>query len=360
MLLEHGLEPNERIDRLPDAEFPGAVELNEYVGFSPIQVLALAALDAIALQQVAEQSDESSRLKILGDLAATAEFLVQSGARLGLEPPLLSRRVSRSPSPSLHRSPSTSDKIDGDLRADRSLSKFESNKQLMKILGGEERLAAARKSFCALQSVPVTSKLVLLRDKNVALNDSAAPGGSDEKSCAICWKAFGALVNRKHKCRVTMRYICDDCSSRRVISDGEEIRLSDGQFLFARVEAAKEEGQCQQSELERQRVQQLRAEKAELRVRRLEAEEESDRESLFSGVIDMASNFVFGEDDQKCDNDVPGLSQTLGQTRNALVERGAKLEALGEKTSRLADASRDFAQMAKELSKEAQKGGLFW
>jgi DNA-directed RNA polymerase subunit RPC12/RpoP len=363
VLLEHGLEPNERIDVLPDAEFEGATELNKYIGFAPIQILAAAAIDAFAKQQATEQDnsvDASLMMKVFGDLGAAAVFLVQNGARLNLEPPPLSRRLSRSSSPSMQRSSSASDESDDVFRVDRSLLKLDASKQLLQFLGGEDLLIAAKKAFSALQPVPMASSVALLNDRNVTLEDSAAPGGSDEKSCAICWKTFGALVNRKHKCQVTRRFLCDECSSKRIIDHGEEVRLSDGQFLLACVEAAKEEGDRKQSERERLRIQQVRAEKAELRVRRLEAEEDTNRETLFGGVMDMATNLVFGDDDKKDDRQMTGLSQSLGETRNALVERGSKLETLGEKTSRLADASRDFAQMAKELSKESQKGGMFW
>jgi len=50
---------------------------------------------------------------------------------------------------------------------------------------------------------------------------------------------------------------------------------------------------------------------------------------------------------EKITNAISGLSQT----RNAVLERGDKLESLADKTEALNEASLDFAKMAKELNR---------
>merc|ERR1712129_56168 len=68
--------------------------------------------------------------------------------------------------------------------------------------------------------------------------DSDAPGGSDSESCAITWSEFGMIRNRKHLCRTSLRYVSNDCSTKRLAdSNGSEHRISDGQYNLAIAEA---------------------------------------------------------------------------------------------------------------------------
>ena len=194
----------------------------------------------------------------------------------------------------------------------------------------------------------------------LAIEDSAAPGGSDEKSCAICWSSFGKLMNRKHRCRISRRHVCDECSSKRIVEAGEEHRVSDGQFLLARADEAKSRRLAEAKE--RSEKEQHR-ETTEARLSRLEAEEQSKRDSLFSGVMEGMAKAVFGEDEEtekSQQKNIEGLSSQLNQTRDALNERGEKLNTLAEKSDKLVNASRDFASMAKELNRQSQNQGFFW
>ena len=97
-----------------------------------------------------------------------------------------------------------------------------------------------------------------------------------------------------------------------------------------------------------------------VRANRIQSEEQN-RESLFGGVLEQATSYVFGGDEERREGSdkVQDLNQSLNETRNALNERGEKLASLGEKTSQMVNASSDFAQMAKELRKKSE-GGLFW
>jgi hypothetical protein len=199
----------------------------------------------------------------------------------------------------------------------------------------------------------------LLHDDSATFDDVDAAGGSDSSSCSVCWVAFGALMNRKHKCRISRRYVCDDCSAKRLVQGTAEYRISDGQFLLARVDAVKE----QNAEAVKEQAKSSQKEKANLaaiRQQRLEKEEQSDRDSLFGGMIEKATNYVMGEEaDKQPSKKVEGLTASLGQTRDALNQRGEKLASLNDKSAQLVDASADFAKMAKELRKKSE-GGLFW
>ena len=112
-----------------------------------------------------------------------------------------------------------------------------------------------------------------------------------------------------------------------------------------------------------------RSEESRLAVRleRLEAEQQSNRDSLFGGVLDAAANFVMGGDDSSSNTTLPsatsvsmsGLTASLDETRDAFHQRGERLAALNDKSAKMVDASADFAKMASELRKQSEKG-FFW
>ena len=165
-----------------------------------------------------------------------------------------------------------------------------------------------------------------------------------------------------------MRYVCDDCSSKRISSEGNDIRISDGQFLASRCtfEKAKQEAIEMKRAADEAQINKMKQDHAKARQSRA-ADEEAQRESLFGGVMGKAANYLaYGETDGTASSkpaaaaqQVGGLSESLGQTRNKLMERGEKLESLGEKTAQMVDSSAEFARMAKELQKQSERG-FFW
>jgi uncharacterized coiled-coil protein SlyX len=290
-----------------------------------------------------------------------AEFMVSNGTHFVMDVPLASRPRASTESEA---------KADDAKLLERSDQlKVESNKQLAEILCGIDRLKAAQKSWEVLKPVSSDSKAFVFHTDNKSLIDNhLAPGGSDDKSCFVCWKQFGKLVNRKHRCRITKRYICDFCSSKRILSNGEEHRVSDGQYLSAMLAgsspapkpippvAAKRAGSGGATD--------PKAKQVTSRLDRLEATEQANRDSLFGSFLDNASKAVFGEEEEADKaavqaEGVSGLSNQLGETRNMLHERGDKLNTLAEKSEKLASASEDFASMAKKLNQQSQ-GGFFW
>lgn len=375
VLLRSGFEPNERLEGMLDV-FNGSEQLAAYVGFSPIQILGLTALDAA---QYKESLGETLLLGVLGLIANLAESMVKNGARLTLDAPP-STRLRNAP---ILRAQNTSTGNEGSRVEIRVMDlcdqlKIASNAELADLLGGMDRLSKAQLAWDSIKSVPLASGTFKFHSDKLAIDDSQAPGGSDEKSCAICWKPFGKLMNRKHRCRISRRHVCDDCSSKRILSDGEEHRVSDGQFLLAKAEKVKAVAKpptppvmigSHQTTKAKEKTGKLTTTQTtsvvESRLDRLEAEDQANRDSLFGGFLDNATKAVFGEETEGEDKakvqagNTAGLSGQLNQTRDALNQRGDKLNTLAEKSDRLASASEDFASMAKKLNQSTQ-GGFFW
>jgi FYVE zinc finger len=344
VLLEHGFEPNERIEGSMQAISVGE-NVAQFFGFTPIQILAATALDLVALK--ATKIGIGVEDCIANMIAACVDRLLRSGARLSLEIPPLSR-LSR---PSL-----LPPKPESSLKDDRASLKVESNKDIFNIFGGDIRMKPAKKLWFELRTVPSTGKTFIQQDiKKAETPDSDAPGGSDEKSCAICWAVFGMIMNRKHRCRVSQRYVCEDCSTKRILEGKDEHRLSDGQFVLAQADDVK-----QRQDRMKKQTEEVRARKAELTQRQAQRQakiddEKAKKDSLFGGMMEQLG---FVEEDNGRDA-INSLHNTLGQTRDALNERGDKLNSLSDKTEKLMEASGDFERMAKELA-ASQKGGFFW
>jgi hypothetical protein len=330
----------------------GFDELAIHVGFAPIQIVAAAALDALGQKDLL---GENLFMGIMGLIANISEFLVKNGARLSLDQPPAVRSPFRSSS-SMNDLSTGSEEGNEDVNpVERARLKIQSNKQLGELLG-VFRLNSAQMVWNSVKSRSSSANFIFHTDK-LAIEDSEAPGGSDEKSCAICWKSFGTLMNRKHRCRISRRYVCDECSSKRVTENGEEHRVIDGQFLLAKADEAREESRKLEASKKTERLAQDGSTTA-ARLDRLEAEERAKRDSLFGGVIENMAKAVFGGDAEETEesqaSSIQGLSAKLNQTRDALNERGEKLNTLSEKSEKLVNASQDFASMAKELNRESQ------
>ena len=364
-LFSSGFEPNERLEGLI-GEFNGSDELSFYIGFAPIQILAAAALYVADRRELLE---EALVLGIQGLMCNIAEFLVKKGSRFSLDLPTKTRlRNTFLSSCTINEISAGNERSSQDLMMSLERSErlnIQTHEALESMLGGIVRLSAAQTAWNAINSAEITTnKFIFHTDKNL-IEDSQAPGGSDEKSCAICWKAFGKLMNRKHRCRIARRHVCDECSSKRVVKDGEEHRISDGQFLYAKAEEARLVSRRVIDSDNKVKDQTSQQNALAARLKRLEDDEMANRDSLFGNVIGSMSKAVFGDDPEEetvaeqTNNSIAGLSAQLNQTRDALNQRGEKLNALAEKSDRLVSASQDFATMAKELNRKTQSG-FFW
>lgn len=352
VLFSFGFEPNERIEGLSKS-FRELGDLMEYVGFCPTQILAASVLEI------------SSQRKVLGEdlytsindmLANIMRCLTLHGGRVFPDLPPLMRSEERTKfREKIERVPETDS-------TKRDAVKMQGNIELS-LLVGRAKIVEAQSYWKSMKPVPPPLNVVLHDDK-ANIENSMAPGGTDEKTCSICWKKFG-LISRKHRCRITRRYVCDECSSHRVVVNGIEHRISDGQFLLAKAEEMKEVQRKLDAAVaqERKRKQQSKLKGVTNRLNQIEAEENANRDSLFGGLTaNVAKSLGLAENSTQKDNTqtevdtISGLSNQLNQTRDALNERGAKLSTLSDKSDKLVNASQDFAAMAKELNRASNQG----
>ena len=350
-LFAFGFEPNERIEGLSKS-FGEMQELLEYVGFAPTQIL---------LASVMELSDQRKALgeylysKINDILANIMECLTLHGARIFPDSPPLLRSEQR-------RKFAEENGVQDEEITHRSRVRLQGNVELSLFLG-RSKIVEAKSYWKAIKPPPAPLNVVLHTDK-AKIENSIAPGGSDEKNCSICWKKFGMLT-RKHRCRISRRFLCDECSSHRIIVDDEEQRISDGQFLLAKAEELRKVNRRLDAELggKKQRKYSANMKGVANRFDQLEANEKANRDSLFGGIMaSVAKNLGGIEDPKEKDkaetgaDTLSGLSNQLNQTRDALNERGDKLKTLSDKSDKLVSASQDFAAMAKELNKQSSQG----
>ena len=364
LLLFAGFEANERVDIMAARDSP----LEPFVAFAPLQLLARSALH---LASIGPRLQQSMYGELDAAISSLAEVLISvGGARISLEAPIALERPRKQTS---GRQPTLP--VEESTDVDRSSLKIEGSDRLMHLLGGQARLKKSVATFTSLGTVMVDESYAPKRDDSSSIEESTAPGGNSERSCAICWKAF-TLLTRKHRCRISWRHLCDECSSKRIVVASKEYRVSDGQFLHCK--ALVEQGSAKAAEHLPIAVPRSASgigtdgsstsNHARVRQKRRDDEDKANRDSLFGGaMMDQATSFLFGGDESlqrqqsqtNPDAQVSGLVDSLGQTRNALLERGQKLNGLQEKTERMVNASEDFAQMATELRKKSQRG-IFW
>ena len=370
VLFSFGFEPNERIEGLSKS-FREMYELVDHVGFSPMQIVTATALDICSRKEVLGEFQYTIITDILVNIM---ECLTLNGARLFPDPPPLSRPGERRQfSGKCDSIGSTIGEAEMELQAgsiDRSQVKIAGSLELTLLLG-KTKITEAKSVWKNLKPASAPSNIVLHIDKS-KIENSLSPGGSDDMTCSICWKQFGMLT-RKHRCRISRRYICDECSTRRIIVNGEEQRVSDGQFLLAKAEESKENSRMLNAAVreEKHRMQQMRQDKhkqdrgATTALERLETEENENRDSLFGSMMADVVKTLGGVEDTKDSSQsesdtLSGLSNQLSQTRNFLNERGDKLSTLSDKSDKLVSASQDFAAMAKELNRKSNQGFFSW
>lgn len=349
VLFSFGFEPNERIEGLSKS-FREMEDILEYVGFCPTQILEASILE-ISSQRKAIGEDLYARIN--DKLTNIMECLSLHGGRIFLDAPPLFRSEERK---------QFNDKTEVGSETDstrRSQIKIQGSVELS-ILLGRSKIVEAQAYWKNMKPAPAPSNVVLHDDK-AKIENSMAPGGSDEKSCAICWKKFG-MISRKHRCRISRRYICDECSSRRIFANNEQFRITDGQFLLAKAEEMKAFNKKIDATLaqERQRKVEAKPMGDDIRSKKMDAEK-ANRSSLFGGVVaNVAKSLGVTENStEKVETEagsISGLSNQLDQTRDALNERGAKLSTLADKSDKLVSASQDFAAMAKELNRQSSQG----
>ena len=403
VLILHGFDVNERLDRT-DLRNDAATELNVCFGFTPLQILAVAALDA---EQLSSSNDSSSAQPssatvdgIMRCIAESAKLLVRYGGRISVAAPPTSRNkkeassssapgtapskklsklsIGRGGSEQSAKVASSEDDQEEATEAvpastlppfNRSELCIDENATLVDLLGGEKLLRDAKNEW--YDEVAVRDSKTMHLTPNLPKEDMRG----DSNSCAICWKAFGTVSNRRHSCRITRRYVCDECSTKRMYdSRAAEHRISDGQFSLAQVEGAKMDEEEQKiHDEERARRQEEKKKERTARLAGTTAAAgglsaatgandavDADKQELFGGAImKNMKSLIMGEDEEDEEDQIQSVTAKLSATRDAFNERGERLNSLAEKTAALQDASKDFASMAKELRKQQESKGIF-
>lgn len=368
-LLNRGFEPNERIECVNQGTDP----LNEMIGFTPLQILGAAVLDLIHLKCDENHPDIHAAAVLI---SASAEMLVSKGGRTTIDPPPMGRFNDEKKSATIGGGEKSMLRV-----IDRSSINLDRNQDIIKILDSNKTLHICKAKWQRTKVIKGSGQTDYLPGKgsSIKLDDSNLPSGNDERNCALCWKKFGSIRNRRHACRASRRYVCEDCSSNTVLLDGDARRVSDGQFNLAKCRLERKERQDQIEFAEKKKERKMKLENAwrashgfkSNPLQETRKDESAAKDELFGGVGRAVKNFFMEEvtveveepqasrDITGTNNKVSGIMSSLGQTGEAFRERGEKLNTLVEKTNGLKNASEDFAKMAREL-KESQQKGLFW
>lgn len=402
VLILHGFDVNERLDRI-DLRNDEAAELNACFGFTPLQILAVAALDAqhLSTSNVSSRAPSNATIDgIMRCVAESAKLLVRYGGRISVAAPPTSRNKKEASSSSAAGT-APSKKLSklsigrgGSEQSAKSASSADDQDEAIEVLSSSSLPLFNRSELCIDENATLVDLLggeLLLRDaknewyEEVAVRDSKTMDltanlskedmRGDANSCAICWNVFGTVSNRRHSCRITRRYVCDECSTKRMYdSRAAEHRISDGQFPLAQVEGAKmdeEEQKIHDEERARRQEEKKKERTARLAGTTIAASGlsaatgandtvEADKQELFGGAImKNMKNLIMGEDEEDDEDQLQSVTAKLSATRDAFNERGERLNSLAEKTAALQDASKDFASMAKELRKQQESKGIF-
>lgn len=289
-------------------------------------LVASEAKSAIELK-TKETGEENLQLtrslrNINNTILASAELLIMNGARINMPSPP-SSRLNR-PTPLGCCSLAMALVADPMAASSRECSPLDKN-EVVSLFGGSSRINTLLKAFTN-KSV----KTVGAFETGSTSIDSCAPGGSDSTSCAICWSEFRLVSNRKHLCRVSRKFVCRECSTKHIMVNSLDHRISDGQYLLALADAKKMEKNAKVDQEER------------VHNHRLSVTQARSKEATNGTSEVTETNFK-----DRFANAMSGL----GQAKDAVLERGAKLESLAEKTESLEQASLDFENMAKELNR---------
>lgn len=349
-LLIHGFEPNERLEGV-FCEGKESKRLSGYFGFTPLQILIASAIDVKVIDSSNHREKDAEYIRgvknIIETIQSCAKTLLEKGSRVNLPPPLLTRLDRDTPPGCYHLKDAIQEAESGEVPpVIRDGLKLDNN-QALTLLGGADRLKSPQKIFASLpKSVDSVGTLQFVTSPR----DSDAPGGSDDASCAVCWSEFGIIANRKHLCRASGRYVCNDCSTKRILENGTEQRVTDGLFNLASFER-KTVGGTRKSQVSSRNA----TARLESKSTTGTSASTSDRNRSFLGLSSSSTGNESDTKEQRSLSATERLTSAfsgLGQAKDAVIERGAKLEGLAEKTEALNNASVDFMKMAKELERQ--------
>lgn len=356
-LLVHGFEPNERLEGI-FCNGNESKRLTTYFGFTPLQILIATAkeiqvFESSSQKEKGAEHGQAVKNMIMEIIRTCAKILLEKGARVNMPSPPVTR-LDRGTPPGCY---SLNDAIEGTKdtiipHVSRGVLNILDNKQILTLLGGADRLKAPQKLF---GSLPKSVDSVGTLQFGTTSRDSVAPGGSDDSSCAICWSEFGLISNRKHLCRGSGRYVCNDCSTKRLLENGTEQRISDGLYNLATFEK-NTVGATRKNQVSSRIASACHAtSRLDTKLNSGSSSSTSDRNRSFLGLSSSSASSATDKKEQRnlsATERITSAISGLGQAKDAVLERGAKLEGLAEKTEALNNASVDFMNMAKELERQ--------
>jgi len=203
-----------------------------------------------------------------------------------------------------------------------------------------------------------------------------------EDRCALCSAQYG-LFKRPHHCRLCSACCCDDCSRKRCIIEGAQVRSCDScynqvmhlqeqrnhQEMLIRKqkqqEAAAEAKLQQEKEQQRQVQQQKKSLSSAAGTAATTASADTEnRTKLFRGGSSnnsAATGSGSGNVNSYQTTSEGRMNQTMGvlnETHEKLQERGEKLSRVQERSEEMANQANEFAKMAKLLNQQ-QKNRWF-
>lgn len=211
-------------------------------------------------------------------------------------------------------------------------------------------------------SPPVNADLIGLQVNSLSISTTTSPSSSPTITmsskgstlCVLCSAGF-SLFKRQHHCRLCSAICCDDCSKRRAIIDGTQVRVCDGCFNVAlhRVDLRQKSSpvsvQSRPSSPFAQNTVRPRSKTSPHTADQYAA----NRSELFKGHTPSSAPMT-----QK--DGIAGTTATMNEVADRLRERGQKLEKLGDKSADMANAAGDFAKLAKQLNEQQRKYNGFW
>ena len=253
--------------------------------------------------------------------------------------------------------------------------------EILNMLGGEEQVETLRQEWTKDDKVDCFIEGV------VKVSDKIKGGMKCDGGCEVCKARFRVIGRRKHLCNISKRWVCDDCSSKRVMIDGSEVRVSNGLYGVVKGHTAKFMKRKREMERERQErmLRAIEKEEKEAAARRRErakggsnsgggSDDNSNRMELFGkqrqsimNAVKGVGDFFSGEDSDVRTSRTSRTSRSAGsaaaaasEARDRLNERGEKLSQLSEKSEALANQSQEFARVAKALAEQERKSSNFF
>lgn len=168
---------------------------------------------------------------------------------------------------------------------------------------------------------------------------------SGKTICTLCMSGF-TIFKRQHHCRLCETLCCDDCSKKRVTctSDGKaaQVRVCDSCYnvVADRVDVARTT---------------LFLSGKGTSPHAAEADFDSEKKSLLSGSSASQGQDGRGQRGAAASGGTSGTMSALSEAGKNLEERGERLRNLDDKSKKLADASHEFANLAKQLNQQQQR-----